>query len=336
MWDVAVRLSHLMFGVLVLGAFLTSDDDEQTLLHTRLGLALLAIVIFRVVWGFTGTPYARFRDFVRGPRAVIAALRGMVRGQPDHVIGHNPVGALMVVALLVLMLVATVTGALVSLGPEWAGPLALSLGAADALKEVHEVSAWAIPVLLVFHVSGVVLSSVLEKQNLIKGMVTGYKMAPAATRVEAPRPLARAAGFATAVLTGLGVALVLWLVMPIGKAAAAVPAPALLSVYEAGARAEDKTFAKFDAGRGRAFFVLEHPSTTGTPACSTCHTADPTQRGRSPVGKVIEPLAPSANAERFVDAAKANKWFDRNCKQVLGRVCTSRERGDVLTWLLTL
>jgi cytochrome b len=335
-WDLAVRISHLLFGVLILGAFLTSDDDGDTVNHTRLGLSLLAVVLFRVVWGFTGTTHARFTDFVKGPKAVLANLRGMIRGHPDHVVGHNPVGALMVMALLVLMLVTTVTGVLVSLGPEWAGPLAISHRAADSIKELHELSAWAIPVLLVFHVAGVIVSSVLEKQNLIKGMVTGFKQAPESTPLEAPRPLARAAGFATAMLAGLCVAIVLWLVMPIGKAAAAAPVVPLLSVYEAAARVEDKAFTGFDAARGRAFFVAEHPSTAGTPSCATCHTTDPTKMGRSHVGKVIEPLAPSANAERFKDAAKANKWFDRNCKQVLGRVCTSRERGDVLTWLVTL
>ncbi len=335
-WDGAVRLSHLMFGLLILGAFLTSDEDERTLLHTRLGLALLAVVIFRVVWGFTGTTHARFRDFVRGPHTIIKSFRNMLRGQPDHVIGHNPVGAVMVIALLVLMVLVTLSGVVVALGPEWSGPLAISEGVADAVKEVHEFCAWAIPVLVVFHVAGVVISSVLEKQNLIKGMVTGFKSAPADTRLEAPRPLARAAGFATAVLSGLGVALLLWLVIPIGKAAAAAPTPALLSVYEAAARADDSAFAGFDAGRGRAFFFLEHPSTAGTPSCTSCHTSDPTKFGRTHVGKVIQPLAPSANPERFADAAKASKWFDRNCKQVLGRVCTARERGDVLTWLLTL
>ena len=311
-WDLAVRLTHLSFGLLILAAFLTSDDDDDTPLHVRIGLVLLAVVLFRVVWGFTGTPHARFQDFVRGPRAVLATLRGMMRGRPEHVIGHNPVGALMVVTLLGLMLVTAECGVLVSLGPEWAGPLAISHAAADALKELHEVTAWSIPVLVAFHVVGVVLSSVLEKQNLIKGMITGFKTAPIDTPLEAPRPLARAAGFATAVLTGLGVALVLWLVMPIGKAAAASPAPSLLSAYETGARAEDKAFAGFDAARGRAFFFAQHPSTADTPSCTSCHTTNPTERGRSHVGKVIEPLAPSANPERFTDAAKANKWFDRS------------------------
>ena len=67
-WDLAVRLSHLLFGVLVLGAFLTSEEDHLVPVHTRIGLVLLGVVLFRVVWGFVGSKHARFADFVRSPR----------------------------------------------------------------------------------------------------------------------------------------------------------------------------------------------------------------------------------------------------------------------------
>jgi cytochrome b len=186
-WDLAVRASHLLFGVLVLGAFLTADEDESTPLHARLGLLLLGVVLFRLVWGVVGTRHARFTDFVRPPREVLAALREMVRGAPRHFLGHNPVGAVMVVALLAAMLVVTLTGVVISLGPEWSGPLALSKGAAHAVKEVHEAAAWSLPVLLALHVAGALVSSVLEKQNLLWGMVTGYKRADPAEPAEPPR-----------------------------------------------------------------------------------------------------------------------------------------------------
>jgi cytochrome b len=140
-WDLGVRLSHLAFGVLVLGAFLTSEEDESTPLHMRLGLILLGTVLFRVVWGFVGPRYARFRQFVRSPREVMKALREMVRGAPAHFVGHNPVGAVMVVTLLLALLTVTVTGVALSQGPEWTGALAISKSAAEGLKEVHEVAA---------------------------------------------------------------------------------------------------------------------------------------------------------------------------------------------------
>ena len=332
-WDLAVRLTHLLFGVLVLGAFLTSEEDDLVPIHTRLGLVLLGVVLFRVVWGFVGTKHARFGDFVRSPKVVLESLRAMIRGKPIHSLGHNPVGAVMVVALLATLLTVTLTGIVVSLGPEWSGPLLISKSLAHGVKEVHEAAAWTLPVLLVFHVAGVLLSSFLEKQNLVAGMVTGFKRAGAVPDEEPPARLARAVGFLTAVVVGLAVVLLLWRLMPIGSAEAATP---LLSRYESAARAEDPSFTSFEPARGRAFYFEEHDGRSGKTSCATCHTSDATKPGRSPVGKLIDPLAPSANPKRFTDPAKADKLFDRNCKQVLGRACTARERGDFVTYLQTL
>jgi cytochrome b len=332
-WDLVVRGTHLLFGGLVLAAFLTSDDDENTILHTRLGLVLLGVVALRVIWGFIGTTPARFSSFVRSPRVVMAELKGMVRGRAGHFVSHNPVGAVMVVALLAALVVVTGTGVVIALGPEWSGPLAISKGFASGVKEVHEVSAWTLAVMVGFHVAGVVLSSVLEKQNLVVGMLTGFKRVPATTVLEAPSFAARAAGFGVSVLVGAAIVLALWGLLPIGEAQAATP---VQTRYAEQAKAEDPTFAAFDPVRGKAFYFAKHQAKGGELACATCHTDDPTKAGRSPVGKNIEPLAPSATPARFTDQAKADKWFDRNCKQVLNRVCTARERGDLLAWLLTL
>jgi cytochrome c553 len=195
------------------------------------------------------------------------------------------------------------------------------------------VAAWTLPALIALHVAGVITSSVLEKQNLTLGMVTGFKQVPDADAVPAaPTAMARGAGWVLATLVGAAAVLGLWKLMPIGEAQGATP---LLSKYEANARSEDPTFKAFDAERGRLFYAAEHATKSGALACASCHTSDPTKPGRTPVGKNIEPLAPSANPARFTDQAKADKWFDRNCKQVLDRVCTARERGDLLAWLLT-
>jgi cytochrome b len=331
-WDLVVRGTHLLFAGLVLAAFLTSDSDENTVLHTRLGLGLLGVVALRVIWGFVGSGPARFTAFVRSPSAVLAELRSMVRGKPHEFVSHNPVGAVMVVALLVALVVVTVTGVLVSVGPEWSGPLLISKGLAAGLKEVHEVSAWTLAVMVGFHVVGVILSSVLEKQNLVTGMITGFKRVPSATTLARPALGARAAGFALSVVVGAAIVLALWRLLPIGEAKAATP---LQAVYEQQARKDDPAFMAFDPARGKAFYFAVHQAKGGALACATCHTDDPTKPGKSPVGKNIEPLAPSATPTRFTDQGKTDKWFDRNCKQVLGRVCTARERGDVLAWLLT-
>ncbi len=89
-----------------------------------------------------------------------------------------------------------------------------------------------------------------------------------------------------------------------------------------------------DAARGQQFFTQRHG---GEWSCASCHTAQPTREGQHAVtGKPIEPLAPAANTQRFTDAAKVEKWFRRNCKDVLGRTCTSAEKADVLAWLQIL
>lgn len=88
------------------------------------------------------------------------------------------------------------------------------------------------------------------------------------------------------------------------------------------------------ANRGHAFFVATHGKDW---SCSSCHGQAPVQPGRHTVtGKPIEPLAPSAHAPRFTDAAKVEKWFRRNCNDVLGRECSAAEKADVMAWLATL
>ena len=106
---------------------------------------------------------------------------------------------------------------------------------------------------------------------------------------------------------------------------------ALIAGYEAAAGEAA------DPARGEALFLADH---TGgkpeTPSCTTCHTADPRAQGQARTGKVIEPLAPSANPARFTDSAEVEKWFGRNCNSVLGRDCTPIEKADVVAWLASL
>ena len=88
------------------------------------------------------------------------------------------------------------------------------------------------------------------------------------------------------------------------------------------------------ATRGAALYRTEHTGRDArTVSCASCHTADPKQAGRTRVGKRIEPLAPAANPERFTDAAKVEKWFRRNCMDVLQRECSAQEKGDFIAWL---
>jgi len=116
-------------------------------------------------------------------------------------------------------------------------------------------------------------------------------------------------------------------------AAAAADTPATISsAYADAARRDTAAFAGFSAERGARFFQSTHGNDW---SCASCHTANPAATGKhAKTGKAITPLAPAANPERFSDAAVAEKWFKRNCNDVLGRACTAQEKGDLLAYLV--
>lgn len=121
--------------------------------------------------------------------------------------------------------------------------------------------------------------------------------------------------------------------MTAATARADTPA-SLLATYTSAAKQENRAFTAFSADRGRQFFASRHG---GDWSCSSCHTSDPRQSGHHAVtNKVIAPMAPAINPERFTDAAKVEKWFRRNCKDVAGRACTATEKGDVVIYLQSL
>ena len=109
-WDAPVRVFHWLMVLSFAGAYLSAESERWRLLHVTLGYTMAGLVGFRILWGLMGTRYARFSSFVRGPRAVARYLGAMLRGQPEHHTGHNPAGALAIVALLALTLVVTASG----------------------------------------------------------------------------------------------------------------------------------------------------------------------------------------------------------------------------------
>jgi hypothetical protein len=112
-------------------------------------------------------------------------------------------------------------------------------------------------------------------------------------------------------------------------------APAdLQKTYEAASGGSEPSFGGFSARRGEQFFKSTHGAEW---SCSSCHTENPKADGKhAKTGKMIAPLAPAANPERFTDAVKVEKWFKRNCNDVVGRLCSAREKGDVIAFLLSL
>jgi len=174
-WDILVRVFHwsLVFFVLVL--FLTEDDFLT--IHSYAGYTVLLLVLFRILWGFIGTYHARFSNFMSTPQMAIKYLKEEIAGDAKRYIGHNPAGAIMIVALLVTLIVTGFTG-MATIATEGKGPLANTFIASfsgELLGEIHEFFTSVILALIIFHVLGVIFSSLAEEENLVKAMITGKK-----------------------------------------------------------------------------------------------------------------------------------------------------------------
>ena len=125
------------------------------------------------------------------------------------------------------------------------------------------------------------------------------------------------------------------LALSISGAAVAGPREDQLAAYAAAAKAANPAFAGFSAARGKTLhtqaFGLGKPD---TPACTSCHGNEPRGAGRTPAGKAVEAMALSVSPTRYVDPAKVEKWFKRNCNEVLGRECSAQEKGDWLAFMV--
>jgi cytochrome b len=163
-WDAPVRIFHWLMVLCFAGAYLTSESEVWRLVHVTLGYTMVGLVGFRLLWGVMGTRYARFAEFVQGPGGVLRYLHTLLRGQPAHHTGHNPIGALSILAVLLLTLAIGVTG--------WAGYNEM---AGEWVSDIHEGVANAMLAVIAVHVAGVVLSSRMHQENLARAMVTGRK-----------------------------------------------------------------------------------------------------------------------------------------------------------------
>ncbi|WP_379551188.1 cytochrome b/b6 domain-containing protein [Qipengyuania sp. DGS5-3] len=172
-WAWPVRLSHWSFAFLVPMMWYTAENSLWWW-HTRLGMVLFGVLLFRISWGFAGSGTARFAQFVRGPSAVIAYLRGKY----DEGIGHSPLGALGVVALLGAMSLQVGMGLFAGDPFDGAtGPLNGLVGVmtADMLTDWHETFLWVVLGLVALHLSAIAFYDVIKHSNLIEPMITGQR-----------------------------------------------------------------------------------------------------------------------------------------------------------------
>jgi len=172
-WDAPVRAMHWLAVLSFAGAWLTAEADGWRAVHISFGFSLAGVMALRVLWGLVGSRHARFASFVRGPRAVLAHFRGLAAGDAEPHSGHNPAGGWAVLALIGLSLAVGLSG--------W-----LTYTQGEAFEDVHELVAEGLLALVGLHVAAVVMMSWLSQQNLVRAMVGGRKVAPAADAN--PRP----------------------------------------------------------------------------------------------------------------------------------------------------
>ncbi|MCK6444025.1 cytochrome b/b6 domain-containing protein [Elstera cyanobacteriorum] len=162
-WDLGVRLFHWGTVAAVATAFLAEEGES---LHEKAGYVAAALLGFRLIWGLIGTRHARFSDFVAGPGKVFTYLLDRVRGRAPHYLGHNPAGGAMILVLLTLLATVAGTGVAMTSDALWGNHL---------VEEIHETAANALLVCIGIHVAAVILMSKLDKENLVKAMITGKK-----------------------------------------------------------------------------------------------------------------------------------------------------------------
>ncbi|MGJ7523233.1 cytochrome b/b6 domain-containing protein [Variovorax sp. LT1P1] len=209
-WDLPTRLFHGLLAAAVIGVLVTGWTGVMDW-HFRLGYAVMALLLFRLVWGVVGGRWSRFSAFVHRPRSVAAYLRG--QAHPDHLIGHNPLGALSVFAMLAILMLQVATGLVSDDAITYAGPLAHTVsGALSGLATYwHAVwGKWVVIGLIVLHLAAVLYYAAVRRQRLVAPMITGDKVFPPDTAIAPSRDVAGSRWLALALFAGC-VAVVGWI-----------------------------------------------------------------------------------------------------------------------------
>ncbi|WP_042295908.1 cytochrome b/b6 domain-containing protein [Paraburkholderia bannensis] len=183
-WDLPTRLFHWLAVALVAIAWLSQRMNWMQL-HVRAGETLLALVLFRLLWGCCGSETARFSRFLASPKAAWRHLRHLARREPDVQVGHNAAGGWMVLLLLALLLVETLSGLYVNNDVADEGPLSEIVPAAiaNAISAIHAVGWDVLAAAVVLHLCAIALYALVKGHHLVGPMVTGTKPLPATTRV---------------------------------------------------------------------------------------------------------------------------------------------------------
>lgn len=176
-WDAPVRTFHWLLVATFLACWISSEDNRFLHIHVFGGYLILGLLVFRVVWGFKGTRYAHFADFLKGWPAVRDYLAGLRARDPERFIGHNPVAGWAVLILMVLLAAIGITGVLVLGVEEGHGPLSLLMrpSAAEGFREAHEVLVGVILAFIPLHLLGVFVEGRVLGESLVGAMIHGHK-----------------------------------------------------------------------------------------------------------------------------------------------------------------
>jgi cytochrome b len=182
-WDWPTRVFHWALALSFAGAWLTAGSQHRLAVHLFCGYLMLGLVVFRVLWGFVGSHFSRFASFGFRPREALAYLREVASGKAARFVGHNPSGSVAIYLLLALALAIGVAGIITLGAQEYRGPAAgwFSFAQAHFFRELHEAAATLMLGLVGVHIAGVVVESVVHKENLARAMVDGHKLASADT-----------------------------------------------------------------------------------------------------------------------------------------------------------
>ncbi len=164
-WRLSIRLAHWALAASVLTCLVLNQGGAW---HERLGYVALAVVVWRIAIGLFGPPADRFSAFVRNPAATLAYALAMRRGNEPRHLGHNPLGAWMILALLAAAMLAATSGAVYVTDAYWGDA---------AVYRLHRIAGWSLVWLVPLHLAGVALTSWLQRENLVKAMLTGNKRA---------------------------------------------------------------------------------------------------------------------------------------------------------------
>jgi cytochrome b len=209
-WDLPIRLFHWSL-VACLGALWVTGEFEFMDLHEIFGVAILALIAFRVIWGFVGGEFARFTSFVRGPSAVKAYLASVSRWKIPKELGHNPVGGWSVLAMLAAITLQSAMGLFTVDGGRYAAPLAkyVSVGTARFITDLHEAGFNVILVLVAVHLAAITAYLLIFRKNLVSPMIRGTTMAEASIVPSRVRP---GHIWLAAICLALATAMVIWVI----------------------------------------------------------------------------------------------------------------------------